>query len=211
MEKPRLLRKTVMIVGNGQLPRNLSPIVDSSDFVLRFNEPKLSVGMSGTRTDLLMLATSSKPMQRRLNDPGFFTSPTFQAATAVMLVYHPSILRTYHPKPNMLSRFKGRRSDWTQQTIERVGVAGKEIRIMPPQFYRDGCAELGLSEADMHRIFPSTGYFGLYHCLQTFPADQWDIKLCGFSWVGWKRHSWDGERQWVERQVASGRVTVIGS
>jgi hypothetical protein len=62
----------------------------------------------------------------------------------------------------------------------------------------------------MHRIFPSTGYFGLYYCLQRFPADEWDIKLCGFSWEGWKRHSWDGERRWVETHVAGGRVSLIG-
>ena len=204
-------RKTVIIVGNGQLAADLSPVVDSAEFVMRFNEPKLSVGLSGTRTDLLMLATSSKPMQRRLNDPAFFESPTFKAAEAVMLVYHPAILRTYHPKPNILSRLKGRRSDWTQQTIERVGGAGKEIRIMPPQFYKAGCTTLGLSEASMHRVFPSTGFFGLYYCLQTFPAEQWDIKLCGFSWEGWKRHSWDAERQWAETYVANDRLALIGS
>lgn len=203
-------RKTVIIVGNGRLAEDLSPVVDSADFVLRFNEPKLSVGLSGTRTDLLMLATSSKPMQRRLNDTAFFTSPTFQAAGSVMLVYHPSILRTYHPKPNILSWLKGRRSDWTRQTVERVGAAGKEIRIMPPQFYRQGCATLGLSEADMHRVFPSSGYFGIYYCLQRFPAEQWDVKLCGFSWEGWKRHSWQGERHWVEAHVATGRLSLIG-
>lgn len=204
-------RKTAIIVGNGQLARDLSPIVEAADFVLRFNEPKLSVGMSGTRTDLLMLATSSKPMQRRLNDPDFYISPTFQAAKAVLLVYHPIILRTYHPKPNILSQLKGRRSDWTQQTIERVGEAGKEIRIMPPQFYKEGCATLGLSEADMHRVFPSTGYFGVYHCLRSLPVEEWDIKLCGFSWEGWKRHSWDNERRWVAEHVAAGRLALIES
>lgn len=202
-------RKTAVIIGNGKLGRDLSPMVDAADFVLRFNEPKLSVGMSGTRTDLLMLATSSKPMQRRLNDPDFYASPTFRAAGAVMLVYHPIILRTYHPKPNILSWLKGRRADWTQQTIERVGGAGKEIRIMPPQFYQDGCATLGLSEAEMHRVFPSTGFFGVYHCLDRFQAEEWDVKLCGFSWEGWKRHSWDGERRFVADHVESGRLTLI--
>lgn len=204
-------RRTAIIVGNGQLAEDLSPVVDAADFVLRFNEPKLSAGLSGTRNDLLMLATSSKPMQRRLDDPAFFTSQTFEAAKSVMLVYHPAILRTYHPKPNILSRLRGRRSDWTEQTIERVGAAGKEIRIMPPQFYKAGCAELGLTEAAMHRIFPSTGFFGVLYCLRNFPAEMWDIKLCGFSWEGWKRHSWDGERQWVENHVASRRLVLLGS
>lgn len=133
------MKKTLIIVGNAPLPRDLSKEVDAADFVVRFNEPKQSIGMSGTRTDLLMLATSSKPMQRRLRDPGFIRTPTFRAAKEVMLAYHPSIIRMYHPKPNILSRLKGRRSDWTMETVEVVGAAGKEIRIMPPQFYVAGC------------------------------------------------------------------------
>lgn len=203
-------RKTAIIIGNGHLSQDLSALVDSADFAVRFNEPKESIGRSGTRTDLLFLATSSKSMQRRLNDPGFLTSPTFRAAKAVALVYHPSIIRTYHPKPNLLSRLKGRRSDWTAQTIEQVGVTGKEIRIMPPDFYKEGCAALGLSEADMHKVFPSTGFFGIFYCTTQFPVEQWDIRICGFSFEGWKRHAWSAERQWIEAAIAGGRLGMIG-
>ncbi|MEP7453916.1 hypothetical protein [Phyllobacterium sp. SB3] len=203
------MRKTAVVVGNGTLPGDRSQTIDAADFIVRFNEPKLSVGLSGTRTDLLILATSSKPMQRRLNDLSFTQSPTFKAAREVMLAYHPSIIRKYHPKPNILSQLKGRRSDWTEKTIEIVGGAGKEIRIMPPQFYLAGCAELGLSESEMHTIFPSTGYFGIRYVLQMFPPAEWDIKLCGFSWEGWKRHSWDAEKQWVERNIATGKTSIL--
>jgi hypothetical protein len=177
--------------------------------VVRFNEPKQSIGMSGTRTDLLILATSSKPMQRRLRDPGFVQTPTFKAAKEVMLAYHPSIMRLYHPKPNILSRLKGRRSDWTVETIEVVGGAGKEIRLMPPQFYIDGCKELGVGEENLSKVFPSTGFFGIWHMLGECPAESWDVKLCGFTWEGWKRHTWGDERGWVEKKVASGRISII--
>jgi hypothetical protein len=54
-----LNRKTAIIVGNGELTRDLSEIVDSAQFAMRFNEPKASIGMSGSRTDILMLAASS--------------------------------------------------------------------------------------------------------------------------------------------------------
>lgn len=204
-----LASKTVIIIGNGQLSRDLSSIVDAADFTMRFNEPKLSIGLSGTRTDLLMLATSSKPMQRRLEDPAFVQGQTFRAAKEVMLAYHPGIIRDYHPKPNILSRLKGRRSDWTMRTIDIVGAAGKEIRIMPPQFYIDGCVELGIPEPKMREVFPSTGYFGIRYILETFAREEWDVKLCGFSWEGWKRHAWADERRWVEDKVASGRVSLL--
>ncbi|MBN9044527.1 MAG: glycosyltransferase family 29 protein [Rhizobiales bacterium] len=203
------MKKTLVIVGNAALPRDLSTEVDAADFVVRFNEPKQSIGMSGTRTDLLMLATSSKPMQRRLRDPAFTQTPTFRAAKEVMLAYHPSIIRQYHPKPNFLSRLKGRRSDWTMETIEVVGGAGKEIRIMPPQFYVEGCRELGVSAENMHRVFPSTGFFGIWYMLGKCPPEQWNVKLCGFTWEGWKRHAWGDERSWVEEKVKSGRISLI--
>ncbi len=203
------MKKTLIIVGNAPLPRDLSAEVDAADFVVRFNEPKQSIGMSGTRTDLLMLATSSKPMQRRLRDPGFVQTPTFKAAKEVMLAYHPSIIRKYHPRPNFLSRLKGRRGDWTMQTIEVVGSAGKEIRIMPPQFYLAGCKELGVTEENISKVFPSTGFFGIWYMLEKCPQESWDVKICGFTWEGWKRHTWGDERSWVEQKVKSGRIRLI--
>ncbi|ERI14804.1 glycosyltransferase family 29 protein [Brucella intermedia] len=203
------MKKTLIIVGNAPLPRDLSAEVDAADFVVRFNEPKQSIGMSGTRTDLLMLATSSKPMQRRLRDPGFVQTPTFKAAKEVMLAYHPSIIRKYHPRPNFLSRLKGRRGDWTMQTIEVVGSAGKEIRIMPPQFYLAGCKELGVTEENISKVFPSTGFFGIWYMLEKCPQESWDVKICGFTWEGWKRHTWGDERSWVEQKVESGRISLI--
>ncbi|KAB2711645.1 hypothetical protein F9K88_09755 [Brucella intermedia] len=203
------MKKTLIIVGNAPLPRDLSAEVDAADFVVRFNEPKQSIGMSGTRTDLLMLATSSKPMQRRLRDPGFVQTPTFKAAKEVMLAYHPSIIRKYHPRPNFLSRLKGRRGDWTMQTVEVVGSAGKEIRIMPPQFYLAGCKELGVTEENISKVFPSTGFFGIWYMLEKCPQESWDVKICGFTWEGWKRHTWGDERSWVEQKVESGRISLI--
>jgi len=203
------MKKTLIIVGNAPLPRDLSAEVDAADFVVRLNEPKQSIGMSGTRTDILMLATSSKPMQRRLRDPGFVQTPTFKAAKEVMLAYHPSIIRKYHPRPNFLSRLKGRRGDWTMQTIEVVGSAGKEIRIMPPQFYLAGCKELGVTEENISKVFPSTGFFGIWYMLEKCPQESWDVKICGFTWEGWKRHTWGDERSWVEQKVESGRISLI--
>jgi hypothetical protein len=203
------LTRKIIIIGNGPLSRDLSSVVDAADFTLRFNEPKMSIGLSGSRTDMLMLATSSKPMQRRLNDPGFLTNATFRAAREVMLAYHPSIIRTYHPKPNLLSRLKGRRSDWTARTIDLVGAAGKQVRVMPPQFYLDGCAELGIPHDRLQSVFPSTGYFGIRYILQMVASESCDVRLCGFSWEGWKRHAWADERRWVEEMVRSGRIGML--
>lgn len=203
------MRKTVTIVGNGPLPRDLSQDVDAADFVLRFNEPKTSACMSGTRTDLLMFATSSKQAWQTLSNTDFLNSDVFQQTKEVMFAFHPHIIHEFHPQPNILSRLKGRRADATMQTIEVFGGAGKPIRIMPPQFYLEGCKALGIPESKMHGLFPSTGFFGIWYILQGFSSELWDIKLCGFSWEGWKRHAWADERQWVQDKIDAGQLSML--
>ena len=204
-----LVRKTAIIIGNGKLERDIAGIVDEAQFVMRFNEPVLSGGMSGERTDMIMLAASSKILYRRLLDPGFMDNAALKAAKVFMLAYHPDIIRKYHPRPNIFQRLQGRRADWTMQAIELLGRAGKEIRIMPPQTYIAGCGELGISERHMHKVFPSTGFLGIRYALARFPASEWDVKLCGFGWEGWKRHDWQNERAWVENKIANDRVSLI--
>ncbi|PYE86388.1 glycosyltransferase family 29 protein [Phyllobacterium leguminum] len=202
-----LSAKRLIIVGNGDLSRDLSAEIDAAQFVLRFNEPK--AGMSGTRTDLLMMINSSKQMQKWLQESDFVHSPFFVAAREIMLVHHPLIIRKYCVQPNVLSRLKGRRTDWTWAAINILGSAGKEIRIMPPQDYIDGCRELGIPEDKMHEVFPSTGFLGIRYILKNFSKNDWDIKLCGFGWEGWKRHAWADERRWVSGKIEEGLLSIL--
>jgi len=202
-------RKRLLIVGNGPLSRDFAAEVETADFVVRFNEPKKGVGLSGSRTDRLYMANSGKPMQRRLNDPALIGSPIFQAAREIVFAYHPQIIARYFKKPNVLSWLGGRRADWTAASIDRFGGAGKEIRIMPPRFYLDGCRELGVPQERMRELFPSTGYFGIWHALETHAAEEWVVEVCGFTWAGWQKHAWMDERQWIARKVAEGRVVLI--
>lgn len=202
-------KKRMVIVGNGPLSRDFSHEVDAADFVIRFNEPKASIGMSGVRTDRLIMSNSGKPMQRRLNDPHLIASPIFRAARELMFAYHPRIVARYFRKPPITAWFKGRRADWTLPAIEKFGGAGKEIRIMPPQFYERGCRELGLPAEKMREVFPSTGYFGIWHALEHHSPDEWRIEVCGFSWQGWQRHAWADERRWVADKVERGLLALI--
>jgi hypothetical protein len=177
--------------------------------VVRFNEPKSSKDMSGVKTDLLFVANSGKPMQRRLSDPAYFKSPIVQGAAQVIFAYHPQIISAYFRKPNLLSRLKGRRGDWTLQAIDAFGGAGKSVLLLPPCFYNDGCDALGIPEAKRREIFPSTGYFGLTYIFQHYDPSEWNIVLCGFTWEGWRRHSWGDERQWVTDKVEQKILDVI--
>ena len=183
-------RKTIFVVGNGLINDNLSEVIDQSDIVVRFNEPKSSLGKSGVKTDILFVCNSGKPMQRRLSNDAYFSSAIVREASQVIFAYHPQIIAAYFRHPNFLSRLKGRRSDWTLRAVDAFGTVGKSVMILPPQFYENGCAILGVPEAARREVFPSTGYFGLTYVLQNFDPSQWKIMLCGFSWEGWRRHPW---------------------
>lgn len=204
-----MTRRKLYIVGNGPISGDMSREIDAADFVVRFNEPKASVGMSGQKTDILFLCNAGKPMQRRLEDPKFLASAIMKDARQVILAYHPIIIDRYFPKPNVLSRLKGRREDWTLATIMALGRIGKSSLVLPASFYLEGCDEIGLPENQRATVYPSTGYFGIFYILRDFPVADWDIILCGFSWQGWKRHAWADERKWVEDKVAHGLLKVV--
>ncbi|WP_034657825.1 hypothetical protein [Chelativorans sp. J32] len=203
-----MTRKRLFIIGNGRVPFDMSEQVDSSDHVVRFNEPKQSIGMTGTKTTWLFVANSGKPMQRRLEDPKYPTSPIVQATDLVFLAYHPQIVRKYFKKPNFLSWLGGRRADWTKAAMAMFAEAGKAVALLPPSNYEAGCAELGLTREMMRSVFPSTGYFGIRYALERLPAEEWDVEIAGFSWEGWRRHAWGDERAWVMRKVEERNIRV---
>lgn len=204
------MNKTLFIVGNGSLDRDLSAEIDAAEIVLRFNEPRVSLRMSGTKTDMLMLATSSKQMGEWIKDSAFINSEIVRNTPEVLFAFHPSIIKRFHHHPNFLSRLKGRRADWTNEAIEYFGRAGKKIRIMPSQDYFAVCDELGIGADRMKEVFPSTGFFGIWLALRKYSLPDWDIKICGFSWEGWKRHDWAAERKWVEEKIEAGLLQKAG-
>ncbi len=200
-------RKRLVVVGNGPVGRDLSSYVDAADAVIRFNEPKASIGITGVKTDLLFVCNSGGPMQRRMK-PDYLQLPTVKAAREVIFPFHPLAIQRYFRKPNLLSRLMGRRIDLTQEAIAFLGGAGKVVRILPPQFYEEGCRELGLDEGRMKELFPSTGYFGIRYALEHFNAPEWRIEICGFSWQGWSKHAWLDERRWVGERLGASLMAV---
>jgi len=205
-------RKTCFIIGNGRLSLDLSARIDAADYVLRFNDPPVIQGWSGLKTDGLMLCNSGKPMQLKLADPQFLRSPFLQAASEVILAYHPAIIRRFFKRPLITSYLlHGRKRDWSWETIEKLGSLGKRITILPPQSYLQSCAELDIEGEELKKTFPSTGYLGISHMLQQCPPEIWSVTLAGFSWQGWKRHAWQREEAWIRERIKSGQLSLIES
>lgn len=198
-------KRRLVVVGNADLPRDFSEQIDTADYVLRFNRPRLLDGWSGSKTSCLMMCNSGKPMQEKLKDQSFIEYKFFQQAELITLVYHPDIMKAYFKPPHLASRLLNhRRLDWTDKAIKMFGGSGKDIVIKSAQFYLDACAEIGIKGEGLKEWFPSTGYLGIWDCLQHFDLSNWVIYLCGFTWQGWKHHAWSSEEKWVRARIAEG-------
>jgi hypothetical protein len=203
-------RKKLFIVGNGVLLDDMSERIDGCDAVMRFNEPKVSIGMSGTKTTWLFVCNTGKPMKRRLDNPDYPTSPIVQATEMVIFASHPIVVAKYSKKQSLWARLKGRRSDWTWASLNMFGAAGKMVAILPVSEYEAGCRELGLEASTLveRGVYPSTGFFGVRYALEQCPKEEWDVEIAGFSWQGWQRHAWVDERSWLERKAAERSIYV---
>lgn len=188
------MSRSVAIVGNGPIEAGSREVIDASDIVIRFNEPTHPADVAGTRTDILFIANSGKTMQQRLEGRSFRSCPAFVAARKVVLPYHPEILARYHQRPSLLSRLKGRKLDWTQETVELSRAFGKEVDIVSPQLYECCCNSLEICTAQKRSFFPSSGILALMYVLTELRLQPAHVRLCGFGWAGWKRHLWSQER-----------------
>jgi len=201
----KTLKRRLIVVGNADLSRDLSQEIDSADYVLRFNHPRLLNGWSGTKTSCLMMCNNNEPMQDRLSDPTFLECKFFKQAELLALVYHPYIIKTYFKKPKLILRLlKNRKNDWTNEALNIFGKAHKDIVIKSPQFYLEASAEIGIEGERLRQWFPSTGYLGIWDCLHRFDLSEWEIYICGFTWQGWVGHCWSTEKTWVYQRVKEG-------
>lgn len=200
--------KRVCIVGNGRVDAGGGAAIDTADLVIRFNAPSQSAADIGSRTDILFLANSSKSMQAWLDEPGLSANRLFPGAKEIVLPYHPSVVAKYHPRPNVLSRLKGRRADWTWQAIAVFGRQGKSVKVLSAAFYEEACDALGLAQEERRNFVPSSGYLAIRYALEHYLAPEWQVELWGFGWTGWKRHPWERERKWAMRQIEEGALTL---
>ncbi|WP_173931998.1 glycosyltransferase family 29 protein [Chelativorans sp. Marseille-P2723] len=200
--------QTVAIVGNGPVDPEAASAIDSSGCVIRFNRPPHGPE-AGSRTDILFFMNSGKSAQTHLSDPSYLAHPAVAGCRQVILPYDRQVIARYHPKPNFLSRLKGRHEDWTAKAIEVFCGQGKEVAILPTSFYELCCDELRIAPEERRQAFPSTGFLAIVYAMKEFPRTEWPISLYGFGWCGWKRHDWRAERKWVEEKARSGQLTVV--
>ncbi len=198
----------IAIVGNGSVgPENLAH-AERHEMIIRFNAPPEAHAAAGGKTDVLYLSNSSKQTQSILTDRTFLEGPFFTSTQTIMMPYAGSIVSRYMKKPNILSRLKGRKPDYSKDIASVATAFGKMTDTLTDEAYMYAAGLLGIAGDDLKQFFPSSGFLATLHTISQTGADDWPVNLFGFGFSGWKRHKWAEEKAVVESLQDEGKLVL---
>lgn len=199
------MRRSVVIVGNGEIEPGLAGAIDAADIVMRFNDCR-SLGAGGSKTDIVAVCNTGRPGKKMLEEPGWRDNPCVLSASTIWSVRDPSkfaAMRTplaiTHPE---LDDFC---DDYTGGFAAFAAETGKAHHIIPAETHDELDDELCPLKPPRY-VVPSSGLVALAEFLTNFRKQHDTIALVGFGHRGWEWHPWEAERQWVEARIAENKL-----
>lgn len=196
-----MVKREIMIVGNGEVPQGAAARIDAADLVIRFNDCR-TYGPAGERTDVVAICNTGRPGKARLASAEWVEHPAVVQAGAIWSVRDPEkfeslrpVLAVSHPE---LDDFC---DDYTAEFDALCRTLGKEHVVIGRAVHEALEEQL---EAPAPYVVPSSGMIVIAFALATYPDA--DVTLAGFGHEGWDGHPFDAERRLVERLVGEGRL-----
>jgi len=210
------MKRRTVLVGNAPLRSDVGQLVDSADTVVRFNDARGLQGASGSRIDQLWLINHGGQMAEWLERDELPGRPAVQAAGHIVL---PVPMLPGHLCGTAMTAGRPGRSgtpcaahdpdriNHLARAREVLTRAGHRVRTLSVDDYRatQDALENRCEGAAEH--FPSTGFIALCHTLRHLAANE-RIELVGFTFQGWRGHSWQAERRCVDANIRAGRVML---
>ena len=184
--------KNIIILGNADVKTDYSELVNSADFVIRFNDARNYANNTGVKVDALCVTN--------LSTPGRLFA---KYKTIKKLPFIDNVKEIWFPRPSnylpfqfWLKPFNSKafsHADYRKHIIARNNLYEKEIVSFSDELYTACCDELNI---DRHSTahFPSTGYITIKFVLQRFKNQNAKISLIGFSFEGTHCHHWEHEK-----------------
>ncbi|MCZ4091806.1 Urease operon accessory protein [Sinorhizobium psoraleae] len=201
--------RTITIVGNGDVPEGVAPVIDAADLVIRFNDCR-SVGKGGSRTDIVAVCNTGRPALSMLGGGRWKTSEAVRQASEIWSVrsgakfaaMRADLART-HPDLDDLC------DDYTTGFEAFARATGRRHRVIPMETHERLDRDLALFEPAPY-VVPSSGLVVIADILSdvVHPGD--DVVLAGFGHSGWEWHPFAAERRYVDALVAEGRLRRLG-
>ncbi|WEX76713.1 Urease operon accessory protein [Sinorhizobium numidicum] len=197
--------RTIMIVGNGDVPEGAAAMIDAADLVVRFNDCR-SVGRGGMKTDIVAACNTGRPALSMLGGGRWKTSEAVRQAREIWSVrsgarfaaMRADLAKT-HPD---LDDFC---DDYTISFESFARATGRRHRVVPVETHERLEHDLARFEPPPY-VAPSSGLVVIADILSAFASGGDDILLAGFGHSGWEWHPFAAERRYVDALAAEGRL-----
>ncbi|MCA3573825.1 MAG: hypothetical protein IOC86_07890 [Aestuariivirga sp.] len=187
------------MVGNAPLGVDFSDLVDNSAVVYRINDCKNYDGLSGQKTDIVLINNLGDSVPRYLVEKPFLNKEICAKSEKFVIVRDHEVHRQFLISTNQ-QRFLPMIEDQTTSIIlenkiplnKVVRYSGKfNLRVFNTLL--DVRAKERIS--DELFIMPSTGMFAILHALTRWRSHGFEINLIGFAFSGWGGHPWSCEKK----------------
>lgn len=84
------MRERIAIVGNGPIANETAAIIDSHDFIIRFNDCR-SFGPGATRTDVVAVCNTGRAAKKMLESEEWRSHPGVLEASEIWSVHDPTL------------------------------------------------------------------------------------------------------------------------
>lgn len=197
--------RTIMIVGNGDVPKGAAATIDAADVVIRFNDCR-SVGTGGTKTDIIAVCNTGRPALAMLGGGRWKNSAAVRQTREIWSVRSGekfdgmrAELAETHPD---LDDFC---DDYTAGFESFTMATGRAHRIVSIAVHEQLDRDLARFAPSPY-VVPSSGMVVIADVVAGFASADDHIVIAGFGHVGWALHPFGAERRYVEALVAEGRL-----
>lgn len=197
--------KKIAIIGNGDINNDCSHIIDSCDFVLRFNLCRNYGGTSGNKIDTLCLVNTGRPGKNFAKH---------QQVRGQRFALQASRILFSRPKNTILKnsalKLTNNKSyiDYSNKIITENQLKNKDIEYVSKELSAslwEKLLQFGKPEGPQ----PSSGICAIEHIVSNQTFKNHKIFFTGFSWQGSSKHPWSLERQLIQSYIENNTLTQL--
>jgi ribosomal protein L39E len=199
--------KSLSVIGNGKVNKDLSNIIDKSDVVVRFNNLDNYNLNTGTKITIWVLSSNKILLTRLIENP----KPIVDKAKLNNSIKQELIfsIPTFFPvkTESQIEQNRKERDYAVNQFLNHFDLMKHPYSMIefPINYLFDLQPEKWLSKYQC----PSNGYL-----ITRFFADNpiysdYEINLVGFSWEGWEGHPWEFEKKYLEEMEHKKLIQIL--
>ncbi len=204
------MKKRICVIGNAKLKTDSSHIEDTSDMVMRINDCKNYDGLSGQKTDAVLVNNIGGSAESYVTGMPFKNNQICSKAKTFIIVRDYEVHREFRlsTKQEFTVNFR----DHKEEIVSSNGIPADKLEIFSKDFnvfvfnallkMREG---LPVQEPF---LMPSTGMFAILYAVKLREIFELEAIMLGFKFQGWGGHPWSLEKRLCAGLIRSGKIRL---